>query len=61
MVPRTEVHFLSADLPVKKAVEDVLEAPHSRYPVIRRSADDVIGFVHIRELLIPPSAVDRAG
>jgi putative hemolysin len=53
MVPRTEVHFLSADLPVKKAVEDVLEAPHSRYPVIRRSADDVIGFVHIRDLLHP--------
>ena len=53
MVPRTEVHFLSADLPVNKAVEEVLEAPHSRYPVIRRSADDVIGFVHIRDLLHP--------
>src|SRR5829696_10597031 len=38
MMPRTEVHFLSADLPVKKAVEEVLAAPHSRYPVIRRSA-----------------------
>jgi hypothetical protein len=25
MVPRTEVHFLSADLPVKKAVEEVLD------------------------------------
>jgi putative hemolysin len=53
MVPRTEVHFLSADQPVKKAVEEVLEAPHSRYPVIRRSADDVIGFVHLRDLLHP--------
>src|SRR5215213_298956 len=53
MVPRTEVHFLSADLPVTKAVEEVLEAPHSRYPVIGRSADDVIGFVHIRDLLHP--------
>src|SRR5215216_3485876 len=53
MVPRTEVYFLSADLPVKKAVEEVLEAPHSRYPVIGRSADDVIGIVHIRDLLHP--------
>jgi putative hemolysin len=53
MMPRTEVHFLSADLPVKKAVEEVLAAPHSRYPVIRRSADDVIGFVHLRDLLHP--------
>src|SRR5215207_6202308 len=53
MMPRTEVHFLSADRPVTKAVEEVLEAPHSRYPVIGRSADDVIGFVHIRDLLHP--------
>jgi putative hemolysin len=54
MVPRTEVHFLRNNLPAKLAVEGVLEAPHSRYPVIGTSADDVIGFVHIRDLL-PPS------
>src|SRR5215212_8655655 len=53
MVPRTEVHFLGGDLPVKRAVENVLEAPYSRYPVIGTSADDIIGFVHIRDLLDP--------
>jgi putative hemolysin len=31
----------------------VLEASHSRYPVIGTSVDDIIGFVHIRDLLRP--------
>lgn len=53
LLPRTEVEFLDADLPVFKALEIVLDQPHSRYPVIRDSADDVIGFVHIRDILNP--------
>jgi putative hemolysin len=53
MVPRTEVHFLRGDMLAKLAVDEVLEAPHSRYPVIGTSADDIIGFVHIRDLLKP--------
>jgi putative hemolysin len=27
--------------------------PHSRYPVVEGSADDVVGFVHVRDLLDP--------
>ncbi len=53
MVPRTEVDFLDASTPVYKAVREALSMPHSRYPVIRGSADDVIGFVHVRDLLDP--------
>ncbi len=53
MVPRTEADFLSAALPVFKAVRLVSDMPHSRYPVIRDSSDDVVGFVHIRDLLDP--------
>jgi len=53
MVPRTEVQFLGGQRPVKRAMENVLEAPYSRYPVIGSSADDIIGFVHIRDLLDP--------
>jgi putative hemolysin len=44
-------HFLSSSVPVRLAADEVLEAPHSRYPVIASSADDIIGFVHIRDLL----------
>lgn len=51
MLPRTEVAFLDASAPVSEAVIEVSDAPHSRYPVIRGSADDVVGVVHIRDLL----------
>lgn len=53
MIPRTEVAFLDADLPVFKAVKLVADKPHSRYPVSDESQDDVVGFVHVRDLLDP--------
>jgi putative hemolysin len=56
MVPRTEVEFLDADLPVHEAVARIRDLPHSRYPVVEDSADDVIGFVHVRDLLDPQVA-----
>jgi putative hemolysin len=53
MVPRTEVDFLDAGTPLFKALKDVAKMPHSRYPVVRGSADDVTGFVHVRDLYNP--------
>ncbi len=53
MVPRTEVDFLDAATPLHAAIDFVLSRPHSRYPVVRGSSDDVIGFVNIRDLLDP--------
>ena len=38
------------------AVRRVVDQPHSRYPVIRGSADDVVGFVHIRDILDPDAS-----
>ena len=56
MLPRTEVDFLDSRLPVADAMRRVVDQPHSRYPVIRGSADDVVGFVHIRDILDPDVA-----
>lgn len=58
MLPRTEVAFLETTTPVRQAVRIVVDQPHSRYPVIRGSADDVVGFVHIRDIL-DPEVADR--
>lgn len=56
MVPRTEVEFLQRSLPVSEAATHVGRLPHSRYPVIGSSADDVVGFVHVRDILDPAVA-----
>ena len=57
MIPRTEVDFLDGSMPAYKAIREVQGAAHSRYPVIGEDLDDVIGFVHIRDLAdLDPSA-----
>ena len=50
MVPRTEAHFLDAATPAAKALREIKDAPYSRYPVIDGSPDQVIGFLHVRDL-----------
>jgi len=51
MVPRTEVDFMDGSLTVSKAIALAVEMAHSRYPVVRGSSDEVIGFIHVRDLL----------
>ncbi|MBV1849174.1 hemolysin family protein [Catellatospora tritici] len=51
MVPRTEVWFLDVAMTVAEAVAEAREAGHTRFPVTDGSHDDVVGFVHLRDLL----------
>ena len=51
MVPRTEVDFMDSSLTVGKAIELAVDKAHSRYPVVRGSSDEVVGFIHVRDLL----------
>lgn len=53
MIPRTEVAFLDHSMAVSAAAQKVIRLPHSRYPVVRGSADEVMGFVHVRDVLNP--------
>lgn len=50
MVPRTEVDFLDGDLPAYKAIRTIQAGNHSRYPVVGENTDDVLGFIHVRDL-----------
>ncbi len=51
MVPRTEVDFLDVGLTLAEAKLVAIRTAHSRYPVTRGSSDEVIGFLHVRDLL----------
>ena len=60
MVPRTEVDFLDAAMPAGEALAGLKSATHSRFPVTGSSVDDIIGFVHIRDMMYLDSAAQSA-
>jgi CBS domain containing-hemolysin-like protein len=51
MVPRPEVVAISVALPAEEALQAVLESPYTRFPVYRESLDDIVGVLHIRDLI----------
>lgn len=57
MVPAAQVAWIDADEAPAAAVDRVLALPHGRYPVARGSLDNLVGIVHVRELV----AAERAG
>ena len=59
LLPRTEVEFLAAGTTVGEAAGIAASVPYSRLPVYLGSYDNVVGFVHIRDLL-GPAAPERS-
>ncbi len=51
MRPRGEVVFLDGTMGLTEVLPVVRSSPYSRYPVIGEGFDDVLGFVHVRDLL----------
>lgn len=57
LVPRNDVFLLDADSRCEQALGALAESGHTRAPVARgRSLDDVVGVVHMRQLLSTPSS-----
>lgn len=50
MRPRPEVVALDDGTTVADAIERIRDLPYSRYPVADTSIDDIVGFVHVRDL-----------
>ena len=50
MVPRTQMVAIEVATPVDKVFELILESGHSRYPVYRDRADQVIGVLYAKDL-----------
>jgi CBS domain containing-hemolysin-like protein len=51
MTPRTDVVALGADLTVRQAAERIKGVGRSRYPIYGDTPDDVLGVVHIKDIL----------
>jgi putative hemolysin len=51
MVPRTQVTAFDAETPIEQLLETVAETEHSRYPVYRDSVDNIVGVLHVKDLL----------
>jgi putative hemolysin len=51
MTPRGEVAFMPGATTLAEAAGTVAEGPYSRYPVTGEDFDDVLGFLHVRDLL----------
>ena len=56
MVPRVDIVALEIDTPFAEAVKQLVEHGHTRLPLYRETLDDVVGIVHIKDLL--PYAAD---
>ncbi|WP_245954360.1 hemolysin family protein [Paenibacillus flagellatus] len=51
MIPRTEMACLYANLSYEENKRIAIEEMHTRYPVADPDKDNIIGFVHIKEML----------
>ncbi|SOC52582.1 hemolysin family protein [Ornithinimicrobium cerasi] len=49
--PRPDVQFVRAEQTVEELEDFLRTSSHSRYPVLGETVDDVLGFVHVRDLL----------
>ncbi len=60
MVNRTEMLAVAKGTPLRKVVELRRQSGHSRYPVYNESLDDIIGFIHVGDVLYMADDLDRA-
>ena len=51
MVPRADIVAVDVDTPFPILVQRMAEDAHSRMPVFRETLDDVVGMVHIKDVL----------
>ena len=52
MQPRHQVRFLDGERTVVEVREEIRDTGFSRYPVTGEDVDDVLGFVHVRDMLL---------
>lgn len=59
MVHRTAMRSVNAEEPPQQIVREVLKSPHTRIPVWKGTAENIVGVVHAKDLLRALQEVDN--
>ncbi len=51
MVPRADIVAMSVDVTLEQALDTIRREGHSRLPVFREQLDEIVGMVHIKDVL----------
>jgi CBS domain containing-hemolysin-like protein len=51
MVPRADILAMPEDLTLDQAIRLIQREGHSRFPVYRQNLDDIVGMVHIKDVI----------
>jgi putative hemolysin len=51
MLPRTELAAIAADAPRDALIHEIVSTGHTRLPVFRKDLDDVIGILHVTDVV----------
>ena len=52
MTPRNEIIGIDLELPIEDIIIQLKTSPHTRLPVYKTSIDRIIGFIHLRKILV---------
>jgi len=52
MTPRNEIVGIDLEEPLDEIIHQIKSSPHTRLPVYKKSIDKVIGFLHLRKVLV---------
>ena len=56
MVPRTEMAALSTSLTVDETIAEFAETNHTRYPVFEEDVDNIVGYIHVKDVYRAPGS-----
>ncbi|MDP1773576.1 MAG: HlyC/CorC family transporter [Methylobacter sp.] len=52
MTPRNEIVGIDLEEPIENIISQLKTSPHTRLPVYKTSIDRIIGFIHLRKILV---------
>ena len=61
LIPWGEVDYIDIENSFEETIEIIRKTKHSRYPVIDRDSNDVLGSLHVKDLLIKENVVKENG